>query len=298
MFFSNTIFEKDIHLPSFTQNEPVFKRAIVAAAFSPRLHAVMNEAHRLLKLLGTWPIIVHVGDESPSARSRLEEEIDRTEFKHHPPICLVRSGNPTDVLVEAAKEYQADLIVAGALGKEGVFKYYLGSVARSLARHAPCSVLLFTEPHVKPEPLDRIHCAVEYDEEARLAIKVAADIAFLGNAKDLYFTHSFKVPDGQDKKHMPDDTEVIKEIYRNADEQLTKYLQDFEFWGKSYQCRSLYEKNRAVTLSFAREIQASLFVVPGPSNRMGLWDRLFPHDLELALQDLPCSILITKNPKT
>lgn len=285
-------------MPAFTENESVFKRAIVAAAFSPRLHAVMNEAHRLLKLLGTWPIIVHVGDESPSIRSRLEEEIDRTEFKHHPPICLVRSGNPADVLVEAAKEYRADLIVAGALKREGVFKYYLGSVARSLARHAPCSVLLFTEPHVKPEPFERIHCAVEYDEEARLAIKVAAELAFLGNAKDLYFTHSFKIPDGQDKKRMPDDTQAIKDIYHSADEQLKKYLQDFEFWGKNYHYRSLYEKNRAVTLSFAREINANLLIVPGPRSRLGLWDRLFPHDLELALQDLPCSILITKSTKT
>ncbi len=283
---------------AFAENEPVFKRAIVAAAFSPRLHSVMNEAHRLLKLLGTWPIIVHVGDDSPSVRSRLEEEIDRTEFRHHPPICLVRSGNPVDVLVEAAKEYQADLIVAGALKREGVFKYYLGSVARSLARNAPCSVLLFTEPHIKPEPFERIHCAVEFDDEARLAIKVSADVAFLGNAKDLYFTHSFKIPDGQDKKHLPDDTEEIREIYRSADEQLKKYLQVFEFWGKSYHYRSLYEKNRAVTLAFAREIKANLFVVPGPSNRLSLWDKLFPHDLELALQDLPCSILITKDSQT
>ena len=99
--------------------EPVFKKAVVAAAFSPRLTAVLNESHRLLKLLGTWPIIIHVGEETPSERSKLEEAIDRSDFRDHPPICFVRNGHPADVLIDIAREYKADLIVAGALKKEG-----------------------------------------------------------------------------------------------------------------------------------------------------------------------------------
>ena len=107
-------------------------------------------------------------------------------------------------------------------------------------------------------------------------------------------THSFKRAEWQERKQLPDDTDEIKRVYHEEDRQLENFLKQFEFFGKSYTCRSLYERSRAVTLTFTREINADLFIVPGPRNRLGLWDRLFPHDLELALQNLPCSILITK----
>ena len=277
-------------------NKIVFKKAIVAAAFSPRLHEVMNESHRLLKMLGTWPVIVHVGEETYATRTRLEEEIDRTNFKTHPPVCIVRSGHPAEVLAQVAVEQNADLIVAGALTKERGIKYYLGSVARTLARNAPCSVLLFTDPQTKPLPINRIHCAIDYEEEDEYAVNIAAGISFWAKSRDLYFTHSFKKLEWQDKKHLPNTLGEIKEAYKKEDLRLKEFLARSDMDGKEYSARTLYEKNRAVTLSFTREIQSNLLIVPGQKNRLGLLDRVFPHELELALQNLPCSLLITKKP--
>ncbi|MBN2410955.1 universal stress protein [candidate division KSB1 bacterium] len=275
-------------------SEPVFKKAVVAAAFSPRLTAVLNESYRLLKLLGTWPIIIHVGEETPSERSKLEEAIDRSDFRDHPPICFVRNGHPADVLIDVANEYNADLIVAGALKKEGFLKYYIGSVARTIARNAPCSVLLMTDPQVKPQPIQKIHCAVEYDQVASLAVKVAIDIGMEVGTKDLYFTHTFREPELEDKKGMFNNTQKIKDIYKKEDYQLKKFLSQFDFSGIAYNTRCLYEKSRSVTLDFTREIKADLFILHGPRSKLDLWDRLFPHNLELALQNLPCSILMTR----
>ncbi len=274
--------------------EPVFKRAVVAAAFSPRLTAVLNESHRLLKMMGTWPIIVHAGDETASQRIKLEEAIDQSNFKKHPPICFVRNGNPADVLIDVAKEYDADLIVAGALKKEGFLKYYLGSVARSIARHAPCSVLLMTEPQIKPMPLQRIHCAVEYDDEARLAVQVAINIAQELGTRDLFFTHTFRIPDLADKKTLSNDAKKIKDIYKKEDDKLKSFIAEFDTEGISFQTRCLNEKSRSTTLDLTREIMADLFIVHGPRSRLNLWDRLFPQQLELALQNLPCAMLMTR----
>ena len=288
---------KEQALSNFEVDQPVIKRAVVAAAFSPRLHAVLNESHRILKLLGTVPVIVNVSEEVPSQRSRLEEEIDRSHFKHHPPICLVRAGSPADVLIEAAEEFKADLIVAGALKKEGLFKYYLGSVARKLARSAPCSVLLFTDPQVKPQQIKTIHCATEYDDDAQPAVEFAMSIAYQAGSPELYFTHSFRMNDWNDKKGPVLETDQVKKVYQQEDQRLKELLAGYRSQGLSYHTRCLYERSRAVTLNFTREIGADLFIVPGPRNRLGLWDRLFPHDLELALQDLPCSLLLTRSPR-
>ena len=49
----------------------------------------------------------------------------------------VRSG-----ILDAAAEWQADMIVLGSHGRRGVQRFMLGSVAESVARHASCSVLI------------------------------------------------------------------------------------------------------------------------------------------------------------
>lgn len=282
--------EHDIEL----YDEPVFKKAVVAAAFSPRLTAVLNEAHRILKLLGSWPVIVHVGDESPATRVRLEEAIELSNFQEHPPISIVRQGSPSDVLIGVAKEYDADLIVAGALAKEGLFKYYLGSVARNVARQAPCSVLLFTEPQIKPQPINRIHCAVEYRKGSEKAATVAANLAYWINTKDLYYSHTFTAAELESKKLKDNRTERIRQLYRKQDEQLQAYLQNLNLPPVPYRTRCLYDVSRSTTLNFTREIEADLFVLHGPTDRFSLWNRMFSQDLELALQHLPCSLLLTR----
>jgi nucleotide-binding universal stress UspA family protein len=43
---------------------------------------------------------------------------------------------------------------------------------------------------------------------------------------------------------------------------------------------------------FAKSVQPDLLVVNSPEKHLGLLDRLFPHDLEYLLEDLPCNLLI------
>lgn len=51
-------------------------------------------------------------------------------------------GHPAEVLMEAAKDFDADLIVVGSRGLSGHAHFILGSVAASVAHHAPCDVLV------------------------------------------------------------------------------------------------------------------------------------------------------------
>ncbi len=52
------------------------------------------------------------------------------------------SGDPANVLLEAAKDFDADLIVVGSRGLTSHAHFILGSVAASVAHHAPCDVLV------------------------------------------------------------------------------------------------------------------------------------------------------------
>jgi nucleotide-binding universal stress UspA family protein len=51
-------------------------------------------------------------------------------------------------ILDAATEWKADLIVLGSHGEKGLRQFFLGSVSESIARHAPCSVLIVRNPAV------------------------------------------------------------------------------------------------------------------------------------------------------
>ena len=53
---------------------------------------------------------------------------------------VARDGDPRSVLVDEAKDWDADLIVVGSHGYRGIKRWLLGSVAQSVVGHAPCSV--------------------------------------------------------------------------------------------------------------------------------------------------------------
>lgn len=55
---------------------------------------------------------------------------------------LVESGDPREVIVHKAKDLKAELIVMGTHGRRGIIHALMGSVAESVARTAPCSVLV------------------------------------------------------------------------------------------------------------------------------------------------------------
>ena len=66
-----------------------------------------------------------------------------------PARAEVRLGDIADQLITAAIESEADLIVMGSHGRTGFERVLLGSVARNVLYHAPCSVLI-----VRNQPRD------------------------------------------------------------------------------------------------------------------------------------------------
>ena len=55
-------------------------------------------------------------------------------------------ADPEHAIVDAARQWSADLIVLGSHGRRGMDRWLLGSVAESVARHAPCSVEIVRSP--------------------------------------------------------------------------------------------------------------------------------------------------------
>jgi len=64
------------------------------------------------------------------------------------PLALssaVLTGDPRSRLIEACRDWQADLVVVGSHGRHGLDRLLLGSVSEAIAAHAPCSVEVIRE---------------------------------------------------------------------------------------------------------------------------------------------------------
>jgi nucleotide-binding universal stress UspA family protein len=58
----------------------------------------------------------------------------------------VEDGIAKSVIVEAAGQWHADLVVVGSHGRKGLARFLLGSVSEGVARYSPCSVLIVRKP--------------------------------------------------------------------------------------------------------------------------------------------------------
>ncbi len=58
--------------------------------------------------------------------------------------AVVEEGSPVKKIVDASKDY--DLLVMGTLGRTGISKLLLGSVAERVVRYAACPVLVVRSP--------------------------------------------------------------------------------------------------------------------------------------------------------
>jgi nucleotide-binding universal stress UspA family protein len=74
-----------------------------------------------------------------AARKRLAETMTALGLTGEIEVTI---GPPSDAIVKVAEEKGADLVVIGTSGRSGIDRLLLGSVAKAVIRHAPCSVLV------------------------------------------------------------------------------------------------------------------------------------------------------------
>lgn len=77
------------------------------------------------------------------AQSALDRAVDHLAARGHRVEGTIRVGEPARTIVEAAREFAADLIVVGTHQRQGEALTRCGSVAAGVLASAPCGVLVF-----------------------------------------------------------------------------------------------------------------------------------------------------------
>lgn len=79
-------------------------------------------------------------EERQAAEAMVTAAAERLKGRGVDAVAVARLGDPADVLLATAEEFDADLLVVGNRGMNGVRRYLLGSVADRVAHHASCTV--------------------------------------------------------------------------------------------------------------------------------------------------------------
>ena len=78
-----------------------------------------------------------------TAKMKLQKRIDKfSQAKELEIFIDVVLGNPSEEILKAQSEKGIDLIVIASLGRTGIAKYLIGSVARNVLKGAKCPALL------------------------------------------------------------------------------------------------------------------------------------------------------------
>ncbi|MDA9875222.1 universal stress protein [Flavobacteriaceae bacterium] len=281
-------------------NAITFKTIGIGVNFSPNLEANINEAARLALCLGSKLVLIHVGETSdeksktfltflkPFVNNGLEFEI------------LFKSGDPVDVILSSTLKKNIDLLIIGALKKENFLKYYLGSIARKITRKASCSVLLLINPSIERVPCEHIVVNGLKDPKTKETVNTAFLVGHkLGVGKITVVEEidqeevSVKVDDDKTLRK----STIIKERLRLREEARVKKVLDSipADYTKDITIKSqpIFGKRGYSIGHYAQVARADLLVMNAPS-KMTFWDRLFPHDIEHILTELPTDVLIVQ----
>ncbi|MEZ4408550.1 MAG: universal stress protein [Polyangiales bacterium] len=132
---------------------------IVAIDFSERSPAVYQAAERVASSGAELHLVTVIDESPPRTQSQIDKvakDIDQAASKLRgwridhartsvPAAAHVRVGDAAGSILQLAVDLDADLIVVGTEGREGIKRLMHSSVAEALVRHAGCPVLVVRE---------------------------------------------------------------------------------------------------------------------------------------------------------
>jgi nucleotide-binding universal stress UspA family protein len=274
--------------------ELIFKKIGIAIAFSPRLEAIIAEASKMQKGFFAELVFIHIGNKNAADELALKTLLEKYNLGNSK--LLWRDGETVEAILQICDDEELNLLVAGALEKESLIKYFMGSVARKLSRRVKCSMLMLTEPMVASNPLK--HIVVEGSDNPKTVntIAKAIEIAKIFKVQNIDIIQE---TDLSKAALIRSDEFKENEMAHHKEQLISEENKKLDFILSCNDCGELKVnvariegKPGYVISKYARENNASLLVLNSPDRKLNLIDRVFPSDIEFALADLPCNLLL------
>jgi len=281
-------------------NRP-FKTVLFGFAFSPTLEINIMETSRLAHFFNSRLILLHVGEKTADKAHKINGILDRIEYKDLDFEVHWQMGDPVETILEASQSYKVDLLVLGAMQHENVFTFYVGSIARKLTRKVACSVLLLIKPSAIRVPCQHIVVNGLDDPDTPVAIHHALYTAAALGAKQVTIVEEIRqqevqviVEDDRSLRRATLRKEKLKAREESRVQHILEEMPGELTSGLSIKTQSIFGKRGYSIGHYAEVVRADLLIMNAP-RKSGVLDRIFPHDIEYILTDLPTDLLIIRN---
>ena len=204
----------------------MYKKIGVAVAFSPRCEAIVAEAARLQQLFNAQLYFIHVGKTSASEMQYLKDVIRDSEVKHNNIKMIWEKGFAASKILTVCKREGLELLLLGALRKENILKFYIGSIARNVLRRANCSVFTMISPSIPPKEIRRVVInateGVNYQDTISTGIEWAklegAEQVVIFKAIKLFgLSMAIKGEEGSEKSYEEARRKIVSEAYEETE---------------------------------------------------------------------------------
>jgi nucleotide-binding universal stress UspA family protein len=269
----------------------------VAMAFSSsRLEAVLGEAKILATTLHARLLLIHIGKRTAEKENILHDLQQRLNLDALDTQIIWQEGNPLKTLLEICKQHLVDLLILRAKRREKGFSYYLGSVVRGLSRAAKCSLLLLTEPRASGTSFKKLVVSGVQNPKTLFTIQTVNYFAtHVGAAEITVVTESDQqgVAMAMAYDSTANQNTLVKELLSSQEaNQLHALVSRCGPCEIKVSEKIIIGRPGYAIRQYAEKEGADLLVINSPDAKYGLIDRIFTHDMEFILENLPCNLLI------
>ncbi len=277
-----------------------FKTLLFGFAFSPTLEANISETTRIAHFFKAKLILLHVGEESPEKTAKINGLLAAIDYSDFDIEIHWQKGKPVETILQACGDFKVDLLILGAVQHENMYQFYVGSIARQLTRKVGCSVLLLIKPS-----LERVSCKNVVVNgldapETPVAITDAFYVAEALDAQQVTIVEEIKQKEVhvtvEDDKSLRKATMIKEKLKKREDSRVQLILNTLpqELRDRvKVKTQGIFGERGYSIGHYAEVVRADLLVMNAPK-KTRLIDRIFPHDIEYILSDLPTDLLIIR----
>lgn len=180
-----------------------------------------------------------------------------------PDAVKVQVGHASVQLAETVDDHEAAMLVVSVSGKGSLKKFFMGSVAQSLANDPPCPLVVVKPEHSELLEQASITVGVDFSPNSAKALSFAADLANTIGAKlDIVHADTAPVIDVVEDEDLPEKY-VQDGHYEWAQDELEKMVADHQaaLAGVDYQTHAIEDAPAKGLLDFVDEHDPDVVVV-------------------------------------
>ncbi|MCB0745087.1 MAG: universal stress protein [Ignavibacteriae bacterium] len=274
----------------------MFSKIGLAITFSPTSKALLKETLRLQKLFNSQLVIIHIGKKNETSENKLFEIIESVGLQKQNYDLIWDEGDPAKKLIKNCKTAKVDLFISGALEEEKLFKYFFGSVSRTIMHELTSTTLILKSPSEAPRSFKKFYLSVDYSTQSEKTIVSAYKFAIQEKAEEFVLIRDFHAPVLSTSiidSGSINEIKILKQQWITEEKEKMKlFIKELNLTQIEPKIVCLYGKKGFESGNYARENNADIFIVNSPTKKDRLIDRLFLHTAEFAFEKLPSNLLI------